>query len=153
MKGVKFYGKPHEQATVEDGVWIGEGTRIGQNSYIGKNTIIGKDCRILYHVTICKDAVIGNRVFIGPNTSFFNDKYPPTHISQPPIVEDDVVICGSANIGPGVIIHRGAVVGMGANVTKDVPPETVIITESNQKDLMTRQEYDRRQAELEERLG
>ena len=153
MKGVKFYGDHHDKATIEEGVSIGEGTRIGQNSYIGKNVSIGEDCRILYHVTICKDAVIGNRVFIGPNTSFFNDKYPPTHISQPPIIEDDAVLCGSCNIGPGVIIHHGAVIGMGANITKDVPPETVIITVSVQNDLMTRQEYDRRQAELKERLG
>lgn len=153
MKGIKFYGKPHEQATVEEGVWIGEGTRIGQNSYIGKNAKIGKDCRILYHVTICKDAVIGDRVFIGPNTSFFNDKYPPTHISQPPIVEDDVVICGHCAILPGVILRKGCVIGAGGVITKDVPSETVIITESKQKNVMTRQEYDRRQAELKERLG
>lgn len=104
----------------------------------------------MQHVTICKDAIIGNNVFIGPNTSFFNDKYPPTRISQPPVIEDNVIICGSSKIGPAIKIYSRAVVGMGANVTKDVPKETVIITESNQKTIMTRQEYDEKQRQLEE---
>lgn len=107
----------------------------------------------MQHVTICKDAIIGDRVFIGPNVSFFNDKFPPTRVSQPPIVEDDVVIGGSSNIAPGVIIYQGAVVGMGTNVTRDVPPETVIITESKRRIVMSRREYDERQRVLLERLG
>lgn len=150
---VIFYGKPHERAVVEEDAVIGEWTRIGQHSYIGKNVKIGRNCRILYHVTICKDAVIGDNVFIGPNTSFFNDKYPPTHVSQPPTVEDDVIICGLSAILPGVTLRKRCVVGAGSVITKDVPAETVIITESKQKTVMTRQEYDRRQTELRERLG
>ena len=151
MKNVKFYGLPHERAVVEKGAEIGEGTRVGQHSYIGKNAKIGRDCRILYHVTICKDAKIGDRVFIGPDTIFLNDKYPPTTVSLPPIVEDDVIIGGGVILGPDVIIGRKAVIGAGTTVTRDVPSETVIITENKQKMIMTRQEYDEKQRMLKEK--
>ena len=144
-EGVRFYGTPeHDEATVEEGVEIGEGTKIGQNTYIGKNAKIGRNCSILYHVTICKDTIIGDGVFIGPNTSFFNDKYPPTTVSTAPTVEDHVVICGSSNIGPGIRIHRRAVIGMGTNVTKDIPGGQVWVG-NPAKFYMTRKEYDEKQ--------
>lgn len=150
---VRRYGTPGvDQATIEKNVDIGEGTGIGQNTYIGMNVKIGKNCRIMQHVTICKDAVIGDNVFIGPNTTFLNDKYPPTTISQPPVVESHAVIGGGCTIDPGVIIGFRSVVGAASNVTKDVPDEEVWI--GNPARLyMNRDEYDRRQAELKERLG
>lgn len=149
---VIFYGQPHERATVEKGAEIGEWTRIGQHSYIGKNARIGRNCRILYHVTICKDAHIGDDVFIGPNTTFLNDKYPPTHVSLPPTVESGAIIGGGVILAPGVKIGKRAVVGAGSVITKDVPTETVIITESKQKTIMTRKEYDEKQRELKEQF-
>ena len=123
---VKLYGTLGVDCpTIEKGVTIEEGTGIGQNTYIGMNVKIGKNCRIMQHVTICKDAVIGDDVFIGPNASFANDKFPPTQISQPPIIEDGAIICLGAKVGPGVIVHKRAVAGMGANVIKDIPREEV----------------------------
>jgi len=149
---ITLYGTPGiDWPTIEKGVEIEEGTRIGQNTYIGMNVKIGKNCRIMQHVTICKDAVIGNDVFIGPNSSFLNDKYPPTQISQPPVVGSHAVIGGGVTLCPGVVIGFRAVVGAGSNVTKDVPDEEVWI--GNPARLhMNRDEYDRRQQELEERL-
>lgn len=149
---VRLYGRFYERATIEEGAIIGEGTGIGQNTYIGKNAKIGRNCRILYHVTICKDAVIGDNVFIGPNTTFLNDKYPPTHVSLPPTVEDDAIIGGGVILAPNVKIGKRAVVGAGSVITRDVLTETVIITESKQKTIMTRAEYDMKQSELLERF-
>ena len=94
-EGVKFYGESGKDvATVEDGVTIGAGTGIGQNTYIGKDVEIGRNCKIMQHVTICKDAIIGDNVFVGPNSSFYNDKFPPTRVSQPPIIEEGAIVCG-----------------------------------------------------------
>lgn len=44
----------------------------------------------------------------------------------PVVIEDDVWIGYRAIIMPGVTIHRGAVVGAGAVVTKDVEPYAVV---------------------------
>jgi len=138
--------------TIENGATIGDGTRIGQNTYIGMNVKIGKNCRIMQHVTICKDAIIGDNVFIGPNTTLLNDKYPPTQVSQPPVVESHAVIGGGATLCPGVVVGFRSVVGAGSNVTRDVPDEEVWI--GNPAAIhMSRDEYDRRQRELQERLG
>jgi acetyltransferase-like isoleucine patch superfamily enzyme len=103
-------------------------------------------------VTICKDAIIGNDVFIGPNTTLLNDKYPPTSVSLPPVIEDGAIIGGGVILAPNVRIGKRAVVGAGSVITKDVPSETVIITESKQKTIMTRREYDLKQIELWEQL-
>ena len=69
---------------------------------------------------------IGDRVFIGHYVITANDKHPvvgnPNWVPQPPVIEDDASIGGGAVILPGVRIGKGAIVGMGAVVTKDVPP-------------------------------
>jgi len=91
-------------------------------------------------------------VFIGPNSTLLNDKFPPTTISQPPIIEDGAIIGGNVTLLPGVKIGKRAVVGAGATISKNVPSETVIITESKQKTIMTRAEYDTKQSKLMEKL-
>lgn len=72
---------------------------------------------------------IGNNVFIGPNVSL----YTVTHAllpeqrnegimrSLPITIEDNVWICGSVVILPGVTIGAGAVIGAGSVVTRDIP--------------------------------
>lgn len=150
---VKLYGTPeYDWPTIEKGAVIGKGTRIGQNTYVGMDARIGKDCRIMQHVTICKDAIIGDGVFIGPNTTLLNDKYPPTTISQPPLVRCGAIIGGGSTIDPGVIIGFRSGVGAASNVTKDIPDNEVWCG-NPAKFHMTREEYDRRQNELVERLG
>ena len=114
---VKFYG----DSSIKDNVTIGEGTQIGEYVVISHNVKIGKNCRILYHVSICKDAVIGNNVFLAPKVTFLNDRYPPSVLSDPPIVEDDVVVGACCVLFPGVRIGRGVKVGAGCRVTRDVP--------------------------------
>ena len=149
---VRLYGTLGVDApTIEVGVTIGGGTRIGQNTYIGMNASIGMNCRIMQHVTICKDDVIRDGVFIGPNTTLLNDKYPPTQISQPPIIKDHAIIGGGCTITPGVIIGLHSVVGAGSTVTKDTPHGEVWC--GNPATFhMSREEYDLRQSETVKRL-
>ena len=150
---VTLYGTPGVDApTIEAGAIIGEGTKIGQNTYIGMNARIGKNCRIMQHVTVCKDAVIEDDVFIGPNTTLLNDKYPPTTISQPPIIKGGSIIGGGTTILPGVIIEWESVIGAGSVVTRDVKMRTVVC--GNPARLHEdRDYYNTRQAEIMERLG
>jgi acetyltransferase-like isoleucine patch superfamily enzyme len=150
---VTLYGMTGvDKPTIEKGVTIGEGTRIGQNTYVGIDTQIGRDCSIMQHVTICKDAVIEDHVFIGPNTTLLNDKYPPTKISQPPILKQGCVIGGGVTILPAVIIGERAVVGAGSVVTKDVSPRTVVYG-NPAVFKRCREDFYIRQQEIIERLG
>lgn len=103
--------------SLPDSVKIGEFCDIGEPN-------IGHGCKIQCHVSIPPGWIIGNRVFIGPGVHFANDKLPDLQSdfkAQIGIVEDDVIIGMGALILP-CRIGKGAVIGAGALVTKDIPP-------------------------------
>jgi acetyltransferase-like isoleucine patch superfamily enzyme len=131
-----------------DNTKIDDETIIGSFCDIGKNVVIGKNCNIQAHVTISNGCKIGDNVFIAPNTSLLNDKYPKSNILTPPIVKDNVIIGGCATILPGVAVGENSVVAAGSVVTKDVPSRTVVMG-SPAKTVMTIEEYEaKRQAFL-----
>lgn len=104
---------------------IGDGTSVGNFTEIGDEAIVGNNCKIQAFVFIPKGVVIGNEVFIGPNTVFTNDRYPKCSdygLFQKTIIEDGVAIGAGSVIRCGVTIGRGAVIGAGSVVTHDVPP-------------------------------
>ncbi len=119
------------------GCEIGDRTKIGTFVEIQKGASIGADCKISSHSFICEGVTIHNRVFIGHNVTFINDKYPaatnPDGSMQtdadwsvvPIVVEDEVSIGSSVTIMCGVTIGKKAIIGAGSVVTKDVPPSQV----------------------------
>ena len=59
---------------------IGDGTLIGSFVDLGKDVVLGKNCNIQAHVTISNGCVLGDNVFIAPNSSLLNDKYPKSSL-------------------------------------------------------------------------
>lgn len=120
------------------GCEIGDGTKVGSFVEIQKNARIGRRCKISSHSFICEGVEIGDRVFVGHNVSFINDKVPraanPDGSLQteadwkvvPTRVEEGASIGTSATILCGVVIGAGAVVGAGSVVTRDVPPGATV---------------------------
>ena len=128
---------------------IGEGTRIWQFCVVLPGAVIGRDCNICSHCFIENDVVIGDRVtvksgvqlwnglrvgddvFIGPNVTFTNDRYPRSGNRQfeclPTMLEDGCSIGAGAVILPGIRIGKHSIVGAGAVVTKDVPDGVVVV--------------------------
>lgn len=139
----------HPQAIVEEGCTIGAGTRVWAFAHVLPGAVIGSDCNICDHVFIENDVIIGDRVtikngvqlwnglrvgsdvFIGPNVTFTNDKYPKSRnrnfVCLNTLIEDGASIGGGATILPGIRIGAGATVGAGSVVTKDVPPGATVI--------------------------
>ena len=115
------------------GAWcqIGDNCVIGANAYIGTGTVLGSECRIQTGVFLPNRSRLGNRVFIGPNVTATDDKYPKVnnhnYKAEPPIFEDDCSIGAGAVILPGVIIGKGAIVGAGAVVTHNVEPYSTVV--------------------------
>ena len=127
---------------------IGAGTRIWAHAHILQGARIGTNCNICDQTFIENDVVIGDRVtvksgvhiwdgvyieddvFIGPGVSFTNDRFPRSR--QYPEALMAIRICRKASIGanatllPGITIGENAMVGAGAVVTKDVPPNAVV---------------------------
>jgi acetyltransferase-like isoleucine patch superfamily enzyme len=112
---------------IGDSSTIGDGTVVGSYVDIGKNVAIGKNCNIQAHVTISNECKIGDSVFIAPNTSLLNDKYPRSTRLSAVTVRNDAVIGGGVTILPSVTVGKGSVVAAGSVVTKDVPPRTVVM--------------------------
>jgi acetyltransferase-like isoleucine patch superfamily enzyme len=107
---------------------IGDNCLIGPFVEIQKEVKIGKNTRIQSHSFICSKVTIGENVFIGHGVVFINDRYPPRYDSkfwEETIVEDDVVIGSNATILP-CKIGKGALIGAGSVVTKDVPPKKIV---------------------------
>jgi acetyltransferase-like isoleucine patch superfamily enzyme len=125
--------KPHDGATIVLGdrvrirrygelcgpIVVGNVTRMNRNVYIRPNTHIGDYVRIGAFVRIVSD-----HHEIGTVRQRCEDRvtYPAV------VIEDGVWIGTGATIlgGPsGRRIGRGAIVGAGAVVTRDVPPDTI----------------------------
>ena len=126
---------------IGDGTCIGDGTVIGSFCDIGKNVVIGKDCSIQAHATISNGCKVGDDVFIAPNSSLLNDRYPKSSLLTPPQIEDNAVVGGGVIILPGVTVGKKAVVAAGSVVTKDVPAREVVIGVPAKK-AMSLEEYE-----------
>jgi UDP-2-acetamido-3-amino-2,3-dideoxy-glucuronate N-acetyltransferase len=101
---------------------IGEGTIIGPFVEIQKGAKIGKRCKIQSHTFICDGVEIGDDCFIGHGAMFTNDLYPKAAGKwklKKTKVADRVSIGSGAVILP-VNIGKGAVIGAGSVVTKNV---------------------------------
>ena len=105
---------------------IGDNTKIGSLVHIDYNVRIGSNCKIEGMAYIPPLTRIGDRVFIGPGVVFTNDPYPLSDKMVGVHVEDDAIVCAGAVLRPGITVGTRSVVGMGAIVTGDVPPDTVV---------------------------
>ena len=108
---------------------IGANCVIHAPVWIGKDVEIGESCKIQAFAFIPTGVRLQKGVFIGPHVCFTNDKHPPSfgkHWSDT-LVEEYAVIGANATILPGITIGYQARVGAGAVVTKDVPPNSVVV--------------------------
>lgn len=100
----------------------------------GKPVEIGKRCFIQQCCTFFGRGgiTIGDDVFVGPKVNLITINHDPNPDNRsatygsPIIIEDKVWIGINATILPGVKIGRGAIVGAGSVVTKDVPAMTIV---------------------------
>lgn len=138
----------HPNGIIEDGAQIGNNTRIWAFAHVLSGARIGTDCNICDHVFIENKVSLGDRVtvkpgvqlwdgisvendvFIGPNATFSNDPMPRSkqYLDYYPqtILRQGCSIGANATILPGLTIGRHAMVGAGAVVTHDVPPNAIV---------------------------
>jgi UDP-2-acetamido-3-amino-2,3-dideoxy-glucuronate N-acetyltransferase len=122
---------------------IGSDTNVWQFSIILSGAIIGKNCNINSHTLIENDVILGDNVtvkcgvylwdglriednvFIGPNVTFTNDKYPRSKVYpaefQSTILRKGVSIGANATILGGIEIGEFSLIGAGSIVTRNVP--------------------------------
>ena len=108
---------------------IGKNCKIDAFVYIEGNVEIGNQCKIRPFVFIPTGVIIEDNVFIGPNVSFTNDKYPKAKgewTMLKTIVKKGASIGANSVILPGVTIGEKALIGAGSVVTKDVPDKAIV---------------------------
>lgn len=141
-------GYRHPQALVES-PQVGPRTRVWAFAHVLPGAVVGADCNLCDHTFLENDVVVGDRVtvkcgvqlwdgirieddvFIGPNATFTNDRFPRSrqHLAAYPrtLVRQGASIGANATILPGLTIGAGAMVGAGAVVTRSVPAHAVVI--------------------------
>ena len=139
----------HPLSDVHKSVDIKKDTRVWQFSVIFEGAKIGNNCNICAHTLIEGDVTIGdnvtiksgvflwdglrvaNNVFIGPNATFTNDKFPRSkqYPDAFPIthIHESATIGANATILPGITVGKGSMIGAGAVVTQNVPQFAVVV--------------------------
>lgn len=138
----------HESADVQT-LTIGARTKIWQFVVVLPRAEIGENCNINSHCFIENEVKIGNNVtikcgvqiwdgitleddvFIGPNVTFTNDKYPRSKVYPENFLKTKIMkgasIGANATILGGVVIGEKALIGAGSVVAKSIPGNEIWI--------------------------
>lgn len=122
----RIFKKAGKNLNIEHGVFFASGRDIE----IGDNSGLGINARVTGPLKI------GNDVMVGPDVMIFTQNHETSRLDIPmrlqtapkkPVeIGDDVWIAARVIILPGIKIGKGAIVGAGAVVTKDVPEYAVV---------------------------
>jgi maltose O-acetyltransferase len=121
-----FIAYAGERIDIEPGVYLADGRHVS----------IGDNCEVNARAQIF-GAKIGNDVLLGPEVLIlcrnheFGDLDAPIRVQgagppEPPVIEDGAWLGARVIVLPGRRIGRGAVVGAGAVVSRDVEPYAIV---------------------------
>jgi UDP-2-acetamido-3-amino-2,3-dideoxy-glucuronate N-acetyltransferase len=109
---------------------IGKNCKIDAFVYIEEEVEIGDNCKIRPFVFIPTGITIENDVFIGPNVTFSNDKYPKVEgdwVQLKTVVRSGASLGANSVLLPGIEIGKKALVGAGSVVVKNVPDYAIVV--------------------------
>jgi maltose O-acetyltransferase len=121
-----FFAELGDGVNIESHVFVADGRYLR----IGGGSGLGHGCRI-YGATIGEDVMIAPNVLLLKDNHNFGDLDRPIlaqgrGTQKPPVIEDWAWIGERAIVLPGRRVGRGAIVGAGSVVTKDVEPFEVV---------------------------
>ncbi len=133
---------------IYQGTSIGSGLETGHNVVIREQNIIGDEFAVWNNTVIDYGCKIGNgvkihangyiaqfteihdNVFMAPGVTIANDPHPgcpqSAECMRGPIIEEGAQIGVNVTLLPMIRIGARSLIGSGAVVTRDVPPETVV---------------------------
>ncbi len=121
------------QALIGPFAHLRPGTEVGEEARIGnfvevKKTRIGKGSKAS-HLTYLGDATLGSGVNVGAGTITCNyDGF----AKYPTVIEDDVFIGSNTALVAPVEVGKGAIIGAGSTITKNVPADSLAVERSKQ---------------------
>ena len=139
----------HTSADVADGARIGAGTKIWINAQVREDTIIGCNCiiskdayidngvrigdgvKVQNGVSVYAGVTLEDRVFVGPNATFTNDRVPRAFAEDwqvmPTVIKAGASVGANATVVCGVTVGEYAMIAAGSVVTKDVAPHSLVM--------------------------
>lgn len=141
-----------DNCTVENSVLVqstfGQGVTIGPFAYVRPGTVVEAEVKIgdfveiknsvigtgtkVPHLSYIGDSHIGKKVNIGAGTITCNYDGVAKHRT---VVEDGAFIGSNSSLVAPVTIGKGAIIGAGSAISKDVPPNALGITRATQKNI------------------
>lgn len=116
---------------VLEGAKIGDNCNICSHCFIENDVVIGNQVTIKNGVQIWDGTVLEDNVFIGPNVTFTNDKYPksknPKRDFPKTLIKFGASIGGGCTILPGITIGENALIGAGTVITQNIPSRAVVV--------------------------
>lgn len=117
---------------------IGDNCKIHRHVFLDERVTVGSNVKIQNHNNLYTGVSLADGVFVGPNVTFTNDKYPRSINADGSLKSGRDWICSETKIGYGASLGGGcvvvcgvsvgarAMVGAGAVVTKDVPARALV---------------------------
>jgi len=126
---------------IRDGARIGTDCIVGEKTYLGPGVVVGDLVKINTSVYICTGVTIERGVMVSAHVVFTNDRYPrattpdlerlrPSEADETTLstlVCEGATIGAAAVIGPGIVLGRFAMIGMGSVVTRSVPDFQLVV--------------------------
>ena len=121
-----------DQSCVRERVTVGDDVVIGRGSLVENDTTIGAMTKIQAEAYITAYSTLEEHVFIAPCVVTTNDNFMGRterrhELVKGPTIRRGARIGGGAILCPGIVIGEEAFVGAGAVVTKDVPPNVIVV--------------------------
>ena len=115
----------------------GKNVNIERGAVFSSHVSLGDNSGIGVNAWLSGSVIIGNDVMMGANCTMYSRNHRFDRIDIPMceqgflpektiVIDDDVWIGGQVIILPGVHIGKGAIIGAGAVVTKDVPDYAIV---------------------------
>lgn len=128
---------------------VGPGTRVWAFAHVLPGARLGADCNICDHVFLENEVVLGDRVtikcnvavfdgvhieddvFVGPGVAFTNDPFPRSkkRLAEYPLttIRRGASLGANCTVLPGITVGVNAMAGAGSVLTRDVPPNAIVI--------------------------
>lgn len=116
-QGYRYAVGLHPSSVVAEDVDIGPGTLVMAQAAINPGSRLGKHVIINTGATVDHDCIVGDFVHISPGA----------HLAGGVTIEPLVHLGTGASVVPNVTIGEGSVIGAGAAVTSDIPPNVIAV--------------------------
>jgi bifunctional UDP-N-acetylglucosamine pyrophosphorylase/glucosamine-1-phosphate N-acetyltransferase len=131
-----------ENSRVGEGASVGPfahlrpGSKVGPDAKVGnfvemKKAVLGRSSKAS-HLSYLGDALIGKEVNIGAGTITCNYDGEKKHLTT---IGDNVFVGSDSQLVAPVAVGRGAYIGAGSTITKDVPPWALSLSRTEQKNI------------------